>query len=123
MKWFVFSVLFFFASINLCYAQKTAKPENNGAESLPTTLIVYGSDTCHYCIDTKAYLKKHKIAFVYFDVDQDMAKEREMLEKLRKNNIPLHNLSLPVVEKEGEIIMNNVANFEGFLKSLSQKTK
>ncbi|MBC3756884.1 glutaredoxin family protein [Hyunsoonleella sp. SJ7] len=120
MRWFVFSVMFFLTSVVLCYAQEHTSAKNGGTESLETPLIVYGSDTCHYCLDTKAHLKKHKIAFVYFDVDQNKVKEREMVEKLRENNIPLHNLSLPVVEKEGQIIMNSGV-FGDFLKKLTVK--
>ena len=83
-------------------------------------IIVYGSDTCHYCIDTKTYLKKHNVSFVYYDIDQNKAKELEMVTKLRKNNIPLNNLSLPVVEIKGEILMNK-GDFNTFLKQLTAK--
>jgi len=30
---------------------------------------VYRSDTCHYCNDTKSYLKENNISFEYFDID------------------------------------------------------
>ncbi|WNH14325.1 glutaredoxin family protein [Thalassobellus suaedae] len=80
-------------------------------------IIVYGSDTCHYCIDTKAYLKERKIDFTYYDVDVNLEKQREMLIKLQKAGFSVDNLSLPVVDLHGKLIMNGT-DFEGFLKKL-----
>ncbi len=95
-----------------------AKVSNKSAENL----IIYGSDTCHYCIDTKAYLKEKKIDFTYYDVDINLAKQREMVTKLQKVGTPLDNISLPVVDLNGKLIMNS-DDFEGFLKKLySSKT-
>ncbi|RED48700.1 glutaredoxin family protein [Seonamhaeicola aphaedonensis] len=86
-------------------------------------MIIYGSDTCHYCTDTKMFLEEKHIKFIYYDVDVNLEKQKEMLEKLQKAGIPLDAISLPVVDLIGKLKMNNVANFEGFLKSLIQKTK
>ena len=102
-----------------------AKPSDSVAVDKEKTneMIVYGSDTCHYCIDTKAYLKEKKIDFIYYDVDVNLVKQREMVIKLQKASIPLDNLSLPVVDLNGKLIMNG-EDFEAFLKKLdSSKTK
>ncbi len=80
-------------------------------------IIVYGSDTCHYCIDTKAYLKERKIEFTYYDVDVNLEKQREMLIKLQNAGLSVDNLYLPVIDLHGKLIMNG-ADFEGFLKKL-----
>lgn len=85
-----------------------------------TSIIIYGSDTCHYCLDTKAYLKKKNIDFMYFDVDVNKEKEQEMVNKLRKANIPLSSLSLPVVDKHGELFVNG-KDFDAFLKKISEQ--
>lgn len=86
-------------------------------------MVVYGSDTCHYCIDTKKYLKEKKIDFIYYDVDINLQRQREMVIKLQKANISLDNLSLPVVDLNGQLIMNG-GDFDDFLKKLdSFKTK
>jgi hypothetical protein len=42
-----------------------------------------------------------------------------MLAKLKKANISLNNLGIPVIDKYGEIFTNN-ANFDDFLKKLIQ---
>ncbi|WP_203256405.1 glutaredoxin family protein [Hyunsoonleella ulvae] len=86
-------------------------------------VIVYGSDTCHYCTDTKVFLKEQHVEFVYYDVDVRLEKQKEMVEKLQNAGIPLDAISLPVVDVYGSLKMNDVTNFEGFLKSLIEKTK
>ena len=102
-----------------------AKP----SESIPTKkeitskIIVYGSDTCHYCVDTKSFLQEKNIVFTYYDVDINLEKQNEMVEKLQKAGIPLDAISLPIVDLQGKLIMNNVNDFDGFLKSLTIKTK
>lgn len=80
-------------------------------------IIVYGSDTCHFCIDTKAYLKERKIEFTYYDVDVNLEKQREMLIKIQKAGFSIDNLYLPVVDLHGKLIMNGT-DFDGFLKKL-----
>ncbi|GGD19081.1 glutaredoxin family protein [Hyunsoonleella pacifica] len=88
------------------------------------TVIVYGSDTCHYCTDTKVFLKEQHVEFVYYDVDVRLEKQKEMVEKLQNAGIPLDAISLPVVDINGRSLkMNDVTNFKGFLKSLIEKTK
>ena len=81
-------------------------------------IIVYGSDTCHYCIDTKAYLKEKNIEFTYYDVDINLLKQREMLLKLQNAGISVESLSLPVVDLQDKLIMNS-NNFQGFLLKLT----
>ena len=83
------------------------------------TIIIYGSPDCHYCTASKNLLIEHKIPFVFFDIDTNKAALNEMLAKLKKANISLNNLGIPVVDKYGEIFTNN-ANFDDFLKKLIQ---
>lgn len=113
MKNIVVLGLFFisFISISLSGTQKDVKFQNQ------ETIIIYGSDTCHYCLDTKTYLKESGIGFIYFDVDVNLEKQREMIEKLKKANISLSNLSLPVIDKKGEIFTNG-DNFDKFLQKI-----
>tara|TARA_R110001592_G_scaffold307_1_gene1721 strand:+ start:4354 stop:4710 length:357 start_codon:yes stop_codon:yes gene_type:complete len=85
-------------------------------------IIVYGSDTCHYCIDTKAYLKEKNVAFIYYDIDLNKAKESEMITKLTNANISVASLSLPVIDYKGDIFLNK-GNFEEFLKVVQTKIK
>ena len=83
----------------------------------PKTIIIYGSHDCHYCIASKNLLIENKIPFVFFDIDSNKDALNEMLAKLKKANISLNNLGIPVVDKYGEIFTNN-ANFDDFLKKL-----
>ncbi|UKM65754.2 glutaredoxin family protein [Flavobacteriaceae bacterium GSB9] len=122
MKSIIVSILFFSLAINLCFGQD----HKVGLKNQPTKeelkkLIVYGSDTCHYCLDTKTYLKNNNLEFVYFDVDLDISKQNEMISKLKKAGIPLDAISLPIVDLGGKLVMNNIADFEGFLKQLNIK--
>lgn len=114
--------MFFTLTVNLSFAQEQSiDVKNQSVKKELKKLIVYGSDTCHYCLDTKAYLKKNNITFVYFDVDVDLNKQNEMISKLQKAGIPLDAISLPIVDLGQQLIMNNVADFEGFLKQLNTK--
>ena len=83
-----------------------------------TVMIVYGSDECHHCTDTKKYLKENHIEFVFYDIDKNQEALKEMLFKLKKANISTNNLSIPVIDKQGVIFTNNIP-FEEFLKKLN----
>ncbi|MFK8059555.1 MAG: glutaredoxin family protein [Polaribacter sp.] len=91
-------------------------------ESKKEKIIVYGSDSCHSCLDTKAFLKEKKIKFTYYDIDVNKNKEQEMLVKLQKANISIHTLSLPVVDNKGDVFLNK-GNLKEFLKVLDKKIK
>ncbi len=82
-----------------------------------TTILIYGSDTCHYCVDTKKFAEEHQLKFIYFDIDKDEKALKEMLIKLRQNNISTSNLNLPVVDKNGLVFTNEI-DFSSFLKKL-----
>jgi glutaredoxin 3 len=108
MKKISFLFLFFFGLLNhSLMAQEVSKK----------TIIIYGSDECHHCTDTKAFLKERKIDFVFFDIDKNPTALQEMLHKLRKANISLSNLGIPVVDKNGTLFSNN-GDFQEFLKKL-----
>jgi len=85
-------------------------------------MIVYGSDSCHSCLDTKAFLNEKNIEFTYYDIDVNKSKEQEMLLKLQKANISIQTLSLPVVDNRGDIFLNK-GNFNEFLKVLHKKIR
>lgn len=84
---------------------------------LKKTIIIYGSDECHHCIETKAFLKEKKIEFVFYDIDKNPVALQEMLLKLRQANISTSNLGIPVVDKNGKLF-SNVGDFQEFLKKL-----
>ena len=120
MKRLICTIFLVVFTLSLTFAQsKNMKTAAHKTEAT-SKIIVYGSDTCHFCIDTKSYLKKNNIAFLYYDIDQDKAKELEMVTKLRRKNIPLNNLSLPVVDIKGSILINK-GDFDTFLEQLIVK--
>ena len=89
----------------------------------PIDIFVYGSDTCHYCLSTKTFLKNKNIDFIYYDVDVNLDKQKEMILKLQNAGIPLDAIVLPIVDLRGTIKVNDVANFEDFLNRLTENKK
>lgn len=118
MRLFILSIVFLMSFNNTSFGQvlESVSKEKTTEKELKR-LIIYGSDTCHYCIDTKAYLKERKVDFIYYDVDVNLVKQREMVVKIQKAGMSLDNLSLPVIEKNGNLLMNN-GDFDTFLKGL-----
>lgn len=53
-----------------------------------TKVIVYGTDTCPYCIKTRTYLKEHHIAFVDIDVNTS-EKGKNEFSRLGGKGVPL----------------------------------
>lgn len=101
-------------------ANAVAQENQSKAETKPekAAMIVYGSDECHHCTDTKKYLKENNIKFLFYDIDKNQDALKEMLFKLKKANVSSNNLSIPVIDKQGVIFTNNIP-FEEFLKKLN----
>lgn len=118
MRTFILTIVITLITGQVTFGQ-TKKLDSLSKENSKTNkIIVYGSDTCHYCIDTKVYLKEKNIEFTYYDVDINFLKQREMLIKLQNAGISVESLSLPIVDLHGKLIMNS-NNFDGFLKKLT----
>lgn len=82
-------------------------------------IIVYGSDTCHYCVDTKIFLEENNISFKFFDIDKNQKALQEMLSKLAKAKIDVSDLKIPVIDKNGKMFTNDIS-FEDFLNKIKQ---
>lgn len=110
---FIKTTIFFLAILfqSNCKESNTLKQVNTEEAVI---LIVYGSDTCHYCLKTKTYLNENNIKYSYHDIDKNQEKLNEMITKLRANNISLSNLSLPVIDKNG-FVFSNSTDFEEYL--------
>jgi glutaredoxin 3 len=109
----IFFVLILLIGIN----QIGFSQENQKKPTQNKVMIVYGSDECHHCTDTKKYLKENNIDFVFFDIDKNPEALKEMLTKLKSAGISSSNLGIPVIDKQGIIFTNNGV-FEEFLKKL-----
>ncbi len=68
MRAFIFSIVFIVALTKVSFGQVSESVSLTTKTELKK-MILYGSDTCHYCLDTKAYLRERKIDFIYFDVE------------------------------------------------------
>jgi glutaredoxin 3 len=86
-------------------------------KSSQNTCIVYGSNTCHHCIETKKFLSSQGVSFDFYDIDEDTVALRKMLSELHKRGISTKNLGIPVVFFKEEVFMNNIP-FEQFLDKL-----
>ena len=49
---------------------------------------IFSTPACPYCITLKEFLKSQGIAFEEFDVSQDLAKQKEMLEATGQMGVP-----------------------------------
>ena len=123
MRGFIYFILFTLTIGNVGFSQVKHTDFKANKELQSNIVIVYGSDTCHYCVDTKLFLKEKQVDFTYYDVDVNFEKQKEMVSKLQKAGIPLDAIALPVVDLKGNLIMNNTEDFDGFLKGLIKKTK
>lgn len=113
MKKILLFCCFLYAVLNTsAFAQ-----QNKQNDLKNNSIIIYGSDDCHHCIETKAYLTEKKIAFVFYDIDKNTEALKEMLTKLRNHNISTSNIGIPVVDKKGVLFSNN-GDFQEFLKKL-----
>lgn len=117
MKGFILTILFIITFSEVSFGQAEQNSLKDTLQESLKKMIVYGSDTCHYCLDTKAYLKERNVDFIYYDVDINLTKQREMLIKLQKAGISVDNLSLPVIHKKDTLFMNS-GDFDEFLKRL-----
>jgi glutaredoxin 3 len=112
MKKIFFALILLIGINQIAYSQDNQKKTNENK-----VMIVYGSDECHHCTDTKAFLKENNIDFVFFDIDKNPNALKEMLAKLRNAGISTSNLGIPVIDKQGVVFTNNGV-FEEFLKKL-----
>lgn len=119
MKAFIFSLILIITLGEVSFGQaiKSDSRDEVASQKKSKKMIIYGSDTCHYCIDTKSFLKEKKIDFIYYDVDVNLLKQREMLIKVQKSGMSVDNLSLPVIHKNDTLFMNS-GDFDAFLKRL-----
>jgi glutaredoxin 3 len=114
MKNLTFLIFFFIVAFN----GKVLAQETQNKTTEKAALIVYGSDDCHHCTNTKKYLSESNIPFVFYDIDKNQNALQEMLGKLKKAGISTSNLGIPVIDKQG-VIFTNVGVFEDFLKKLN----
>jgi glutaredoxin 3 len=61
-------------------------------------VTIYSTPTCHYCNLAKDFFKENNIAYETFDVQSDLAKRKEMIEKSGQ-------MGVPVIYVDNELVM------------------
>ena len=61
-------------------------------------LVIYGAEWCAFCHTAMQYLDKLGVKYTYYDIDKDLTKGREVIEKSGQTGIP-------VLDIGGEIIV------------------
>ena len=62
------------------------------------SITIYTTPTCHWCKDTKAFLKKNKLKYTEKDVSADQKAAQEMIKKSGQ-------MGVPVLDINGKIIV------------------
>ena len=52
-------------------------------------VIMYTTPTCHYCNLAKEFFSEHNIPFKAFDVQSDLEKRKEMVERSGQMGVPV----------------------------------
>lgn len=52
-------------------------------------VTIYSTPTCHYCNLAKDFFKENNIAYETFDVQTDLAKRKEMIQKSGQMGVPV----------------------------------
>ena len=52
-------------------------------------VIIYSTPTCHYCNLAKDFFAKNNIEYEVFDVQSDLAKRKEMIDKSGQMGVPV----------------------------------
>ncbi len=61
-------------------------------------VVIYSTPTCHYCIEAKAFFKANKIDYENFDVQSDLQKRKEMVDRSGQ-------MGVPVIFVDNEMVM------------------
>ncbi len=61
-------------------------------------ITIYSTPTCHFCHMAKDWLTENKVPFTDYDVQTNIEKRQEMVEKSG-------GMAVPVIDIDGEIII------------------
>ena len=52
-------------------------------------IVIYSTPTCHYCNLAKDFFNTHNLSYEVFDVQTDLEKRKEMVEKSGQMGVPV----------------------------------
>jgi glutaredoxin len=85
-------------------APSAATSEQRRATKGEVVAIIYGAEWCKPCHDAARYLKKVGVTVVEKDIDADALAKRQMVEKLRRANLPPTS-SIPIIDVMGQLLV------------------
>ncbi|MES2225899.1 MAG: glutaredoxin domain-containing protein [Patescibacteria group bacterium] len=56
---------------------------------MDTNITIYSTPTCHFCHMAKDFLTEHKVPFTDYDVQSNLEKRQEMIEKSGQMGVPV----------------------------------
>lgn len=68
-------------------------------------LILYGSNSCGYCINTRNELDAAGIDYTFYDVNDDAEKSTEMWDKINAAGLSTTSVGFPVVDANGHLLI------------------
>ena len=107
--------------IVVCSVLLTACLSGHSSQAINSknTILVYGDEQCWNCQHFRKSLSEAHINFVFYDVDADAAKNREMWDKIYALAPKTKQITFPIVDINGKVIMTHPITFQeirGFLK-------
>lgn len=83
----------------------------------PSTVLVYGSETCGLTNNFRQKLEEEQTNYVFFDVEKDTNKQDEMFTKVNTFYPDLAVIMYPVVDVNGSILVSpNISEFKKIYK-------
>ncbi len=73
-------------------------------------ITIYSTPTCHFCHMAKEFLTEHNVPFTDYNVQENVEKRQEMVEKSG-------GMAVPVIDVDGEVMVgydrNRLASLAG----------
>lgn len=84
--------------------ESTAAVSYSSAEN---RVVMYSLTTCGYCVAKHRELKEASIPFTEYFIDTDLARRDELIEKIRRANLPVRPYGTPILEVNGTLLPDN----------------
>jgi glutaredoxin len=82
------------------------KESFSAAPKLPDEITLYGSATCGPCRALRENLENAGATYVFYNVDSDASKKKEMWRKIKSSYPGIKSVKFPVVDIYGMILIN-----------------